>query len=201
MHFGTGRHDRRRPQVVPHRALLVALMLEQRGEAHVRVEVYRFAIYHLAIDGQRFQRIFFSETPRLLEAFASARCAKTFFDLALGSPFKIENQLPGFRFEAHRALANDDASVEIFELEGARGAGAANEISHSREAALNRFEMTTGGKQLLGQPHQDQIVESETKVAPAPPRRIDELAAHPVTDALRRHRENSRRRPRRESLI
>ena len=44
--------------------------------AHVRIEVDRLATHQLAIDGERFQRIFLRHLARLFETLASARRAE-----------------------------------------------------------------------------------------------------------------------------
>src|SRR6202167_4627634 len=60
--------------------------------------------------------------------------------------------------------------------------------------------MLAGAEQLLGHAHLEQIVERETIIAAAQIQRAHEIALDPVTNTLRRDRENSRSRARGKSL-
>ena len=186
---------------MPQCSLEISFAFEKRRQANVGLEVARLTSHQIAVNRESLERIFFRQPARLLEALASARRAEALLDLALGALLEIEDQLPRFHLEAVGAVAHHDVPVEVFQLERMDRARRSDETPHALEASLDRFQMTAGGKHLLGEPHQDQIVEREAKVATSKSRGIDELPLDPVANALGRHRENPRRRPSREGLI
>src|SRR5579885_432351 len=199
MHLGAGGNDGGRAEEMAQRALQIALPFEQRCKPHVGFEIARFAPDQVAVDGERFERIFLSDAPGLLEPLADARRSEALFDLA-GGTFRpeIEQKLSGLGLDEHPIVAHHYSPVVVDQLQSGDRTLGVDQLSHATKTSLERFEMAASAQEILRKAHHQKIVESETILAALRSGWIDELPLDPIANSIRRDRENSRGRSRRE---
>src|SRR5208282_3096869 len=192
VHFGAGRNDSGSTEQMAQRALQVALAFQQGGQPHVRLEVAGFATDQLTVNRECLKRIFFRDAARFFEPFAHAGRTEAVLDLSCGAlQAKVEHQLSGLGFDQHSVVADDDSAVIIDELERGNGALGIDELTHAPEASLQRLEMAACAQEVFGQAHHEQVVEREAKITAGRTRWINELSSDPITDSVRRNREDS----------
>src|SRR5208282_3609123 len=156
---GAGGNYRRRTEQMPQRAAQVALALQQRGEAQMRLEVAGLATDQLAVDGKRAERILVGHPACLLESLAHAGRTKAVFDLAgLIAAVEVEQQLPRLSLDQRGAVAHDDAAFVIDEFQRGDRAVRIDQRAHPLQASLDRIDMLAGAEQFLGQAHLEQVV-------------------------------------------
>src|SRR5258708_1574933 len=188
---GAGGNDRGRAEQMAHRTGEIALAFEQRGEAHMRLEVAGLTAYELAVDVKRAERILVCHSTRFLETLARASGPETVFDLAgLTAALEGEDQLARLSFDERGTVAHYYAAFVVDEFQGSDGALRIDQRPHPLESSLNRIDMLAGAEQFLRQAHLEQVVERETVIAAPQIQRTHEITLDPVANTLGRDREN-----------